>query len=243
MSDKVGPRILPIRPAEAAQLAERAVMLDPGDARALTLAGHVRGFLSKRPQEASALHERAIALNPNLALAWCFSGLAHSYLGLHDEAPAPDQSGGAPVAIRSARLLLRHVADHAPSDAGRLSRRGSTPGGGRSRSTPTSRPPTKAYLSALGMSGRPRETQEGTGPSARARTTIYRAGGRRTVAAVPARRYRPLCRGAAASRPARRLRRLALITIRDTIDSHAGNRCGPWLSRWCPSWPGAVRVI
>ena len=72
--------------AEAAQLAERAVMLDPGDARALTLAGHVRGFLGKRPEEGCALHERAIALNPNLALAWCFSGLAHSYTGRHEEA-------------------------------------------------------------------------------------------------------------------------------------------------------------
>jgi DNA-binding SARP family transcriptional activator/TolB-like protein len=70
----------------AAELAERAVTLDPSDARALTLAGHVRSFLGKRPEEASALHERALALNPNLALAWCFSGLAHSYLGRHKEA-------------------------------------------------------------------------------------------------------------------------------------------------------------
>jgi DNA-binding SARP family transcriptional activator/tetratricopeptide (TPR) repeat protein len=72
--------------AEAASLAERAVMLDPGDARALTLAGHVRGFLARRPEEANALHDRAIKLNPNLALAWCFSGLTHIYLGQHDEA-------------------------------------------------------------------------------------------------------------------------------------------------------------
>jgi DNA-binding SARP family transcriptional activator/tetratricopeptide (TPR) repeat protein len=72
--------------ARAADLAERAVRLDVGDARAMTLAGHVRGFLSKRPEEARALHDRAIALNPNLALAWCFSGLAHSYLGDHAEA-------------------------------------------------------------------------------------------------------------------------------------------------------------
>ena len=72
--------------AEAARLAERAVMLDPGDARALTLAGHVRGFLGKHPEEAAALHERAIALNPNLAVAWCFSGLSHFYMGRHEEA-------------------------------------------------------------------------------------------------------------------------------------------------------------
>lgn len=72
--------------ARAAELAERAVGLDAGDARAMTLAGHVRGFLGKRPEEARALHDRAIALNPNLPLAWCFSGLAHSYLGDHAEA-------------------------------------------------------------------------------------------------------------------------------------------------------------
>jgi DNA-binding SARP family transcriptional activator/TolB-like protein len=72
--------------ARAAELAERAVGLDAKDARAMTLAGHVRGFLGKRPQEARTLHDRAIALNPNLPLAWCFSGLAHSYLGNHEEA-------------------------------------------------------------------------------------------------------------------------------------------------------------
>ncbi len=72
--------------AEAGRLAERAILLDPNDARALTLAGHVRGFLGKAPDEASALHERAITLNPNLALAWCFSGMAHSYMGRHEEA-------------------------------------------------------------------------------------------------------------------------------------------------------------
>jgi TolB-like protein len=77
-------------PAEAASrgalLAEQAVTLDSTDARALTLAGHVRSFLSKRPAEGCSLHDRAIALNPNLALAWCFSGLAYSYLGMHGEA-------------------------------------------------------------------------------------------------------------------------------------------------------------
>jgi TolB-like protein/DNA-binding SARP family transcriptional activator len=70
----------------AAELAERAVTLDPGDARALTLVGHVRGFLHKRTEEACALHERALSLNPNLPLAWCFAGFANSYLGRHQEA-------------------------------------------------------------------------------------------------------------------------------------------------------------
>ena len=69
----------------AEALADRAVSLDPGDARALTLAGHTRAYLG-RPREACALHDRALALNPNLALAWGLSGLALTYLGQHDDA-------------------------------------------------------------------------------------------------------------------------------------------------------------
>jgi DNA-binding SARP family transcriptional activator len=71
-----------------AELAERAVVLDPSDARALTMAGYMRSFLCRRADEGLELHERAIALNPNLALAWCFSGLSLSYLGRHEEAIA-----------------------------------------------------------------------------------------------------------------------------------------------------------
>ncbi len=72
----------------AAQLADSAVTTDPNDARALTLAGHVRGFLMKRAVEASVLHDRAIALNPNLAIAWCFSGFSLSYQGKQEAALA-----------------------------------------------------------------------------------------------------------------------------------------------------------
>ncbi len=72
--------------ARAGALAERAVSLDPRDARALTIAGHVRAFLHRRVDEAIALHERALALNPNLPMAWVFSGLAHAYRGEHAEA-------------------------------------------------------------------------------------------------------------------------------------------------------------
>jgi tetratricopeptide (TPR) repeat protein len=72
----------------AGELADTAVAMDPNDARALTLAGHVRGFLMRRPSEAAVLHDRAISLNPNLAIAWCFSGFALSYLGDQDRALA-----------------------------------------------------------------------------------------------------------------------------------------------------------
>ena len=76
-------RETPVR--RAGELAERAVMLDPGDARALAILGHVRGFLYHRVAEAQPLHDRALALNPNLPLALVFSGLGLSYLGQHAE--------------------------------------------------------------------------------------------------------------------------------------------------------------
>jgi TolB-like protein len=72
--------------AEAGRLAERAVTLDPQDAKALTIAGHVRAFMHHRLREAIALHERALTLNPNLAMAWNLSGVAYAYLGNLDEA-------------------------------------------------------------------------------------------------------------------------------------------------------------
>ena len=67
-------------------LTQRAITLDSRDARALTLAGHVRAFTHRRLPDAMALYERALTINPNLPLAWGFSGLAHSYAGQHDDA-------------------------------------------------------------------------------------------------------------------------------------------------------------
>ena len=71
---------------EAGRLADRAVSLDPQDAKALTIAGHVRSYLYHRHREAITLHERALSLNPNLAMAWNLSGLAFAYVGDLDEA-------------------------------------------------------------------------------------------------------------------------------------------------------------
>lgn len=69
--------------AAAEGLASRAVALDPLDAQALTILGHVHAFLHHRVEEAAALHRRALSLNPNLAMAWVFLGMAESYLGDH----------------------------------------------------------------------------------------------------------------------------------------------------------------
>lgn len=70
---------------DAAHHAERAVTLDPQDAKGLTIAGHVRASLQRCIREGSTLHERALALNPNLAMAWALSGFAHLHLGDWEE--------------------------------------------------------------------------------------------------------------------------------------------------------------
>ena len=70
---------------DAAHHAERAIALDPQDAKCLTIAGHIRGLLHRRIREGIALHERALALNPNLAMAWALSGIAQLYTGNVEE--------------------------------------------------------------------------------------------------------------------------------------------------------------
>lgn len=71
---------------DAAFHAERAITLDPQDARGFTIAGHVRAFMHHRLREAAALHDRALALNPNLGMAWALSATVFIGLGEWDEA-------------------------------------------------------------------------------------------------------------------------------------------------------------
>jgi TolB-like protein len=66
--------------------AERAVLLDPFDARALAIAGHVRGFLFHDIPSALRLHARAIELNPNLPIVWTVSSWSKIYNGEHTTA-------------------------------------------------------------------------------------------------------------------------------------------------------------
>ena len=56
-------------------------MLDSQDAKALTIAGHVRAFLHHRWREGLSLHDRALMVNPNLAMAWAMSGAVFVYMG------------------------------------------------------------------------------------------------------------------------------------------------------------------
>ena len=69
--------------ALAGASAGRAVQLDPTDARALTIAGHVKGYFLHDVAGALELHEKAITLSPNLPIAWTLSSIAHSYNGEH----------------------------------------------------------------------------------------------------------------------------------------------------------------
>jgi tetratricopeptide (TPR) repeat protein len=135
------------------------VTLDPGDARALTLAGHVRAFLCRHPEEAIALHERALVLNPNLAIAWCFSGFAHSYVGDHEEAlrrinQAVRLSPADPHVFffDMARVIVHLMrGDYASAvEAGRRA----------IELNPLFSSTYKSYLSALGWMGREREATE-----------------------------------------------------------------------------------
>ena len=74
------------RVADAVRHAELAVALDPQNARALAIAGHVRASLQHRIGEAMELYARALLLNPNLAMAWGLSAAAQLFAGELDEA-------------------------------------------------------------------------------------------------------------------------------------------------------------
>lgn len=63
--------------------AEHAVLLDPFNARAIAVAGHVRAYLLHDVESALHLHARAIELNPNLPIAWTMSSWSKVYNGEH----------------------------------------------------------------------------------------------------------------------------------------------------------------
>ena len=70
----------------AGEAADRAISLDPLDARALAIAGHVKAYMFHDVRSALILHARAIELNPNLPIAWTMSALSKIYSGDHGTA-------------------------------------------------------------------------------------------------------------------------------------------------------------
>ncbi len=65
---------------------QRGVALDPEDAFALAVAGHILSFMTKKNDEAVELFEQALAVNENSAFAWGLSALTFAYMGRADEA-------------------------------------------------------------------------------------------------------------------------------------------------------------
>ena len=67
----------------AGTAASRAIQLDPFDARALAVAGHVKAYIFHDVPAALELLTRAIELNPNLPIAWAMSSWSRIYNGQH----------------------------------------------------------------------------------------------------------------------------------------------------------------
>ncbi len=63
--------------------AERAIQLDPTNARAFSIAGHVKAYLQHDVPSGLKLHARAIELNPNLPITWAMSSMSKVYHGDH----------------------------------------------------------------------------------------------------------------------------------------------------------------
>jgi DNA-binding SARP family transcriptional activator/TolB-like protein len=74
--------------ATAKHLARTAVDIDPEDAEAHGIHGHICSFLDKDFDAALRHFERALRLNPNLGHAWALSAVTHCYIGEPDDALA-----------------------------------------------------------------------------------------------------------------------------------------------------------
>jgi DNA-binding SARP family transcriptional activator/Flp pilus assembly protein TadD len=72
--------------ATAQELALQAIRLDPENAEALGLYGHICAFLEKDFDSALYYFDRALRLNPNLASIWAMSAPTYCYVGQPDQA-------------------------------------------------------------------------------------------------------------------------------------------------------------
>jgi len=72
----------------AQQHALRAIRLDPNNAEALGIYGHVCAFLDKDFDSALYYFDRSLRLNPSLGFVWALSAVTHCYIGMPDIAIA-----------------------------------------------------------------------------------------------------------------------------------------------------------
>ena len=67
--------------AKAQELSMKAIKLDPDNAEALTICGHICSFLHKDFDSALYYFDRALRLNPSLSFAWAMSAPTFCYIG------------------------------------------------------------------------------------------------------------------------------------------------------------------
>ena len=72
--------------AQALEASQIAVTLDPEDALASAVRGHLLSYLERRLDDASELFDRALSRNQNSVIAWALSALTCSYSGAPDQA-------------------------------------------------------------------------------------------------------------------------------------------------------------
>ena len=70
----------------ALEYAHRATQLDPSNAEALAIYGHLLSFLHKDVRMALHYFDRALQLNRNLPFIWVYSAVSYCYLGDPDKA-------------------------------------------------------------------------------------------------------------------------------------------------------------
>ncbi len=68
----------------AQELAIRAIRIDPENAEALGIYGHICAFLDKDFESAIHYFDQALRLNPNLAFIWALSAATYCYIGEPD---------------------------------------------------------------------------------------------------------------------------------------------------------------
>jgi TolB-like protein/class 3 adenylate cyclase/Tfp pilus assembly protein PilF len=68
------------------EFSRRSIELDPRDAWALSVAGHIESFLNRRFAAALEMFDQALQLNPSCATAWALSAVTLAYIGRGEEA-------------------------------------------------------------------------------------------------------------------------------------------------------------
>jgi len=71
---------------ESAENAHLAISLDPNNALALAIAGHIEAFLYRRLDSAECFLSRSLLVNPNSGMAWAFHAVLACYIGAPAEA-------------------------------------------------------------------------------------------------------------------------------------------------------------